>query len=611
MNTLNNKLYEKVKTIIWAFKLAWKIDKKMMLLWFFISALLSVLPAVALYYYQNIIAVLSAFLMTGTGQFSDVVTSIVVLGVILSAVGLSGRINGELLFLIMYDSYYIGMEKVIVDHVQKFDMKDFLNKDFYEEYYAVINRSGSLTGFMSSLCTLFSKLVSISSLLIIAFRESKVIFIITLIYVVAALWVNTSFLENTRYNMIKSRESEAVAEIFKKMPLTPGIAKELRLYGTKDEMLSQWNSAYKGITDDENKRNFGLELRTFISGAGFYVFMIGIIVYAVFEVGNRKMGADVFLTIYTMCQSIATAISGVAGGFLSMDYNLFSLERQHSFIGRVPDKNLHDDAARLSGHDDHPVIFEAKNMSFGYEANVPVLKDLSFKIKKGEVIALVGLNGSGKSTLVKLLLQLYEPTEGKLYFYGKPFTAYRRGYINSNIGAFFQKIYLFHVKLSENIGFGDVEHVNDDKRIHLALKKGGAEKVADKLPKGLNNMIGREVDTEGAVLSGGEKQRVAAARAHMSDKEIMIFDEPASALDPIAELEQFMAIKEKVQGRTAVLISHRVGFARLADRIIVLDKGRIAESGSHEQLLQEDGIYANFFNQQAKWYDTSAEGSYE
>ena len=321
------------------------------------------------------------------------------------------------------------------------------------------------------------------------------------------------------------------------------------------------------------------------------------------------MGADVFLTIYTMCQSIATSLSGVAGGFLSMDYNLFSLERQRSFLSRVPKTDIKGDEAKLSSHDNNAVVFEARNLSFGYEDNVQVLNEINFKIKKGEVIALVGLNGSGKSTLVKLLLQLYEPTKGAMYFYGKPFSEYRRGYINSQIGAFFQKIYLFHVKLSENIGFGDVKNVNDEKRIRQALKKGGAEKIAEKLPKGLENMIGREVDTEGAVLSGGEKQKVAAARAHMSDKQIMIFDEPAAALDPIAELEQFMAIKEKVNGRTAILISHRVGFARLADRIIVLDNGCITESGSHEQLMLKNGIYANFFNQQAKWYDTAAEVS--
>ena len=379
----------------------------------------------------------------------------------------------------------------------------------------------------------------------------------------------------------------------------------MRLYGTKKEVVSEWERAYAQIENEENKRNFGLELRSFLSGAGFYLFMTGIIVYAIFQVGSGKMGADVFLMIYALCQNIAAAISGVAKGFLSMDYGLFSLERQRRFIALAPETDSASRDSRLSEHDDFPVVFEAEDLTFGYDKSKPVLKGLNFRIRKGEVVALVGLNGSGKSTLVKLLLQLYEPTDGRLYFCGKPYSAYRQGFIGSRIGAFFQNFYLFHVKLSENVGFGDVEHAGDETRIREALKKGGAEKLAKKLPKGLDTMIGREVDEEGALLSGGEKQKVAVSRAYMSDREIMIFDEPAAALDPIAEMEQFMAIREKIRGRTAILISHRVGFARLADRIIVLDGGTIAETGSHGELMRENGIYANFFRQQAQWYDTS------
>ena len=611
MGQAKSSLKDKCKTIIWAFKLSWNIDKKMILIWFFLSSVLSILPAIALYYYQNIITILSAYISTGKGQFPDVVANIVVLGIILTAVGLSGRINADLLYMVMYDSYYIGMEKVMADHVQKFKIKAFLDKDFYEEYYAVINRSGSLTGFMSAFCTLLSRLIGIISLLIVAFGESKIIFFITLIYVTASFWFNASFLENTRGDVVACCENESAADNLQKLPLKPGFAKELRLYGTGNKIIAQWRKAYKLIEDEECKFHFGAELRSFISGAGFYLFMIGIIVYAVFQVGNGKMGADVFLTIYAMCQSIAAAISGVSIGFIMMDYHLFSLERQRSFISRVPFVSDEDDVSKRSSHEDCPVVFEAKNMSFSYDDSVPVLKDLNFTIKKGEVIALVGLNGSGKSTLVKLLLSLYEPTDGTLNFYGKPYEEYRRGYISSRIGAYFQKVYLFHVKLSENIGFGDVKNLDNEQRIQTALSKGGAEKVAKNLPKGLDNMIGREVDEEGAELSGGEKQRVAVSRAHMSDKEIMIFDEPAAALDPIAEMEQFMAIKEKVEGRTAVLISHRIGFARLADRIIVLENGKIAESGSHEQLMGQNGIYADFFAQQAKWYDTATEESHE
>ena len=136
------------------------------------------------------------------------------------------------------------------------------------------------------------------------------------------------------------------------------------------------------------------------------------------------------------------------------------------------------------------------------------------------------------------------------------------------------------------------------------MQKGGADKLLSKLPKGLEQWLLRTVKKDGAMLSGGEKQRVAVSRAYMSDKEVLIFDEPAAALDPIAEMKQFQAIREKIEGRTAILISHRVGFARLADRILVLDQGRLAESGTHEELMMHNGVYAKFFHEQAQWYET-------
>jgi ATP-binding cassette subfamily B protein len=156
--------------------------------------------------------------------------------------------------------------------------------------------------------------------------------------------------------------------------------------------------------------------------------------------------------------------------------------------------------------------------------------------------------------------------------------------------------------VAENIGFGDIENVNNNAKIALALEKGGAAAFVARLPKDVDTFIYRWIEESGADFSGGERQKLAVSRAHMSDKDILIFDEPASMLDPISELEQFMNIKEKLDGRTAILISHRVGFARLADKIILLSDGKVAEVGAHDELMKKSGLYANFFNEQAQWY---------
>ena len=163
---------------------------------------------------------------------------------------------------------------------------------------------------------------------------------------------------------------------------------------------------------------------------------------------------------------------------------------------------------------------------------------------------------------------------------------------------------ILHKTIRDNIGYGDVEHIRDDARILEAAQKGGADVVLEKLPKGLNTILGRRVETEGVELSGGEKQRVGVARSYMMDKEVMILDEPAAALDPLAELHQFQTVKDEIQGRTAILISHRIGFARMADRIIVMDAGTVKEIGTHQDLIAKNGLYAEMFRTQSQWYET-------
>ena len=187
----------------------------------------------------------------------------------------------------------------------------------------------------------------------------------------------------------------------------------------------------------------------------------------------------------------------------------------------------------------------------------------------------------------------------------------KTGFLKNRIGAFFQDYYLFHMPVGENIGFGDIENVDNREKINRALEKGGAAAFVACLPKGSDTFIYKWVEESGADFSGGERQKLAVSRAHMNDKDILVFDEPASMLDPISELEQFMNIKEKLDGRTAILISHRVGFARLADKIILLSEGKVAEVGTHDELMKKNGLYANFFNEQAQWYQrVRGEASY-
>jgi ATP-binding cassette subfamily B protein len=226
---------------------------------------------------------------------------------------------------------------------------------------------------------------------------------------------------------------------------------------------------------------------------------------------------------------------------------------------------------------------------------------MSFTLKAGEKLALVGENGAGKTTLVKLLARLYEPTEGRILVDGVDMKLFQLESLRKNIGVIFQDFVRFYLSAAENIAVGDIGSVSERNRIEDSAEKSLADTVIEKLPLKYEQMLGRRF-AEGVELSGGEWQKVALARAYMRDAQLLILDEPTAALDARAEYEVFVRFSELTTGKTAVLISHRFSTVRMADRILVLRNGGLVEMGTHEELLDNQGLYAELFHLQAAGY---------
>ena len=599
------KIVDNFLSIGWAIKMALQINAGIFLGWGLFSVLLSVLPSIALSFNKQTVSILSDFLLSGEGTFGDVLPSILILGLILTVVGVSKRINGNFLYFVMYDAYYFGLEEYMMEVVKRIEIKTLMDKKYRDQHWSVMGRCGALADFMSSGTVFLSQMVGAVSLLVVAFQTSPVIFAIATLYIAAVLILNFFAADKIRWDGRRYNEASRLANYYQDSVMSPGTAKELRVYRLGQETMSKWEKAYDGVEKIDKKYVRIRQLVAFISGVGFYVFMACMMAYCIYRVADGGMSVDVFLMLYAMGESISGVTQALSTSFQEADRGLYFLDLQRKFVKAVP-KTAEGEEAGFQPAEEN-TVFQADSLCFSYDDENEILHNLSFEVKKGETIALVGMNGSGKTTLVKLLIGLFVPTKGSLKFFGKPYNPQTRGALIQKVGMFFQDFYIFHASLGDNVGFGDVTHLNDTDRILHAMQKGGADKLLSKLPRGLEQWLLRTVKKDGAMLSGGEKQRVAVARAYMSDKEVLIFDEPAAALDPIAEMKQFQAIREKIEGRTAILISHRVGFARLADRILVLDQGRLAESGTHEKLMARNGVYARFFHEQAQWYE--AEGN--
>ncbi|RYZ35310.1 MAG: ATP-binding cassette domain-containing protein, partial [Sphingobacteriales bacterium] len=219
----------------------------------------------------------------------------------------------------------------------------------------------------------------------------------------------------------------------------------------------------------------------------------------------------------------------------------------------------------------------------------------------GETLALVGENGAGKTTLVKLLARLYEPSEGRILLDGRDLRDYDAEDLRFNIGVIFQDYLRYQMTISNNIAVGNITEAENHQLIERAAKGSMADLLASRFPDAYAQVLGKRFNN-GVELSGGEWQKVALARIYMKEAQVLILDEPTAALDARAEYEVFQRFSQMTKGKSAVLISHRFSTARLANRILVLDKGEILEIGTHNELLENNGRYAELFRLQAKGY---------
>jgi ATP-binding cassette subfamily B protein len=376
--------------------------------------------------------------------------------------------------------------------------------------------------------------------------------------------------------------------------------KEVKLFNLGETLLGRYHALFwkfyhgdRSIAVRRTLASMGWGLLSTLSYYVSYAWIIWRTVARAITLGDMTMYIAVFRQSQTTFRSLFNRLSNL------YENNLF-LENLFGYMALEPAMPVPANGRRAPSPIREGIEF--RDVSFRYPGSETwVLRDVELQIRPGERIALVGPNGAGKTTLVKLLTRLYDPTAGQILLDGVDLREYDLTSLRQCIGVIFQDFVQYHLTARENIGFGQVEALEDRAQVVAAAQKGGAHPIIERLPEGYEAWLGRRWE-KGHELSGGEWQKVALSRAFMRDAEVLALDEPTASLDAEAEYQVFQRFGELTAGKIAVLISHRFSTVRMADRIVVIEGGRITELGSHEELLARSGTYARLFSLQAEGY---------
>ncbi len=382
--------------------------------------------------------------------------------------------------------------------------------------------------------------------------------------------------------------------------LTDTYAKEVRLFGLGSFFKQRYQEAfadkYRAMSQIRGKQAWNLSIWEILSAGGNAIAFYRVVVQAV----NKQITPGNVLLFIQALNSIQTSLQVLFGEFFSLQEALIFMERLFKFLDSKSTMDLTFSDRHISNSIASEIVFD--RVSFAYPDGRLVLERVSFTLKSGETVALVGENGAGKTTIIKLLARLYDPTAGKILIDGSDLKQLNLEQWRQQIAVVFQDFCRYSLTIAENIALGDLTVLKESDQLKMAAKKAGIANKIDRLENRYQTLLGKQFD--GTELSGGEWQKIAIARAFIREKQaqLLVLDEPTAALDPRSEYEIYNRFSELITGKIAILVTHRLASISMCDRILVLKAGKLIEQGTHEALLQQQGEYAHLWQMQAQAY---------
>jgi ATP-binding cassette subfamily B protein len=491
----------------------------------------------------------------------------------------------------------------IYNQAIRVELSCYENPDFYDHYTKaneeILTRVISVLDNISLIIgIMFSAVASLAAILI----YEPLVLPIVVVPAIIVHYIDKKFTK-VRYdremqNTIYRRQMEYV----KRIVYLQDYAKELRLSKIFGPILKNFHAAIenmKCITHQYSKKASGYRfLRDVLMILITYLLVQGLIIYRYLKNHAYSLGA--LTTLLNAATNLVRLIAQFTFASASFYENGMYIENFKTFLEYQP-KMLENPDGKLPNKEGN--LIAINNISFTYEGQTePILKKISMEIAPKQKIALVGHNGAGKSTLVKLLMRLYDVAEGEILLDHVNIKEYKLSAYRKIFGTVFQDFKIFATTITENVLLYTPQSQSDKLKAIEALKASGLYPKIEKFEKGMDSFLTKEFDEKGIMMSGGELQKLAVARVYAKESSIAILDEPSSALDPISEYELFENMMKACDDKTVIFVSHRLSSAMLADKIYMLEEGKIVEEGSHQELMQMEGKYAQMFRMQAEKY---------
>jgi ATP-binding cassette, subfamily B, bacterial len=583
-----------------ALELVWSTNRRLTVALALLTLIAGILPASVAYIGSLIVDAVAKGMQAGADTDPARVVALVVLeGALIAAIAAAQR-GLSLCQSLLRAQLGQRVNVMILEKALTLNLRHFEDAEFYDKLTRA--RREASTRPLSLVTRTFGLVqngISLVSYGVLLSRFSPWAVAVLLLAGLPAFIAETKF-SGDAFRLFRWRSPETRMQIYLETVLArEDHAKEVKLYGLGPRLLERYRDIFRrlykedrALTIRRDAWGFGLGLIGTIALYAAYAWIAISTVRRVITLGQMTM----YVALFRQGQSAVSAILSAIGGMY--EDNLYLSTLYEYLETEVPEPA---GAATRGPHPQDGIRFE--DVSFTYpEAEQPALEHIDLHLTPGSSLALVGENGSGKTTLIKLLTRLYQPTSGRILLDGRDLAEWDEQALRERIGVIFQDFTRYQMLVGENVGAGDERYFEDEIRWRQAAEKGMASEFIETLPAGYQTQLGKWFK-DGRELSGGQWQKIALARAFMRTRaDILVLDEPTAAMDAQAEADIFEHFRQLAKERITILISHRFSTVRMADQIAVLDRGRIVECGSHEELMRLNGRYAHLFTLQARGY---------